>query len=277
MGFTLVAATVAGVEAQRRRIVLRGGGAVSYDTLVLAPGARTLPAYDDAVHLGDAEGARGLAALHDEIRRGTVHSVAFVVPSRAGWTIPLYEAALLTANAGDHVSVRLITPEERPLEQFGRDASAAVAQGLSEAGIDFRGGGRHFDPSTVERIVTVPLVRGPQIPGVPATGLYGLIPVDDHGRVAGLLDVYAIGDATDYPVKQAAVACLQADAAAESVAAQHGHDVRPAPFRPELRATLLTGAGDPILLNGGQGPDKLPGRRLGGYLAGWAGRKPQLA
>src|SRR3954447_19821000 len=100
IGFTHVPAAVTAVDAERRRIIVRGGDAISYDTLVLALGARTLPVFDDAIHLGDADGARGLAALHEEIGRGgAVRTAAFVVPSRAGWMLPLYEAALLTANA----------------------------------------------------------------------------------------------------------------------------------------------------------------------------------
>jgi len=278
IGFTHVPATVSSVDPERRRVVVRGGDAIAYDTLVLALGARTLPVFDDAIHLGDAEGARGLEALHQEIGRGgAVRTVAFVVPSRAGWTLPLYEAALLIANGPATVSVSLHTPEGRPLEHFGPEASALVAEALLGAGIGFHGGGRPFDPKSADFVVSVPLVRGPQMDGVPATGLYGLIPVDDHGHVFGLPGAYAIGDATDYPVKQAAIACQQADAAAESVAARCGIDIVPAPFRPELRATLLTGTGAPLLLNGGQGPAKLPGRHLGPYLAGRAGAPAQLA
>ena len=79
------------------------------------------------------------------------------------------------------------------------------------------------------------------------------------------------------PSSRRAIACQQADAAAESVAARCGLDIVPAPFKPELRATLLTGTGAPLLLNGGQGPAKLPGRHLGPYLAARAGAPTQLA
>ena len=47
--------------------------------------------------------------------------------------------------------------------------------------------------------MSLPLLRGPHIPGVPSTGLYGFIPVDEHLRVRGLAHAYAIGDATDHP------------------------------------------------------------------------------
>ncbi|MGI8728981.1 MAG: hypothetical protein ACR2LK_03160 [Solirubrobacteraceae bacterium] len=58
----------------------------------------------------------------------------------------------------------------------------------------------------------------------------GFTPVDEHGRVQGLADVYAAGDGTTYPVKQGGLACQQADAIAELLAANAGADVNPHPF-----------------------------------------------
>lgn len=275
LGFSLVTAGVRSVDHDRHRIVDRTGDTLEYDTLVLALGARTLPAFDDAIHLGDAEGAHSFRRMGDEIEAGAVRRVGFVVPSRAGWTLPVYEAALLTANGHDAASVALFTPEERPLELFGTEASDAVASALQAAGIEFAAGGRPFDQRSFDRTVSVPLVRGPRLGGVPATSLYGLIPVDGFQRVVGLRGVYAVGDATDFPIKQGEIATQQADVAAQSVAALHGHAEAPKRFAPELRATLHTGKGDPILLNGGQGPDKLPGAHLGPYLKRWAETVPQ--
>src|SRR5215208_1820355 len=49
-GVELVQAGVAAVEARARRVVLTGGDALSYEhALVLAPGARMLPAFDEAL------------------------------------------------------------------------------------------------------------------------------------------------------------------------------------------------------------------------------------
>ena len=50
-GAALVQAGVAAVDAPARRIVLRSGDTIGYDTLVLAPGARMLPAFDDVAHV----------------------------------------------------------------------------------------------------------------------------------------------------------------------------------------------------------------------------------
>ena len=97
---------------------------------------------------------------------------------------------------------------------------------------------------SVDSVVTLPLMLGPGLAGVPATQPDGFIPVDEHGRVVGLADVYAAGDGVDFPVKQGGIAAQQADAVAAHVAARYGAPVAAAPFRPVLRGMLLTG-GEP--------------------------------
>ena len=57
LGCRLVPAAVASVDPARRRVVLFSGDTLPYDTLVLAPGARTIPAFDGVVALGDAKSA----------------------------------------------------------------------------------------------------------------------------------------------------------------------------------------------------------------------------
>ena len=79
------------------------------------------------------------------------------------------------------------------------------------------------------------------MPGLPADP-HGFIPVDDWSRVHGAANVWAVGDGTTFPLKQGGIAAQQADAAASSIAAKAGAGVAPQPFRPELRAKLLTGA-----------------------------------
>ena len=81
----------------------------------------------------------------------------------------------------------------------------------------------------VDCVVTLPLMRGPGLAGVPALQPDDFIPVDEYGRVEGLADVYAAGDAIDFPVKQGGLAAQQADAVAAHVAARHGAQVVAAP------------------------------------------------
>ena len=138
-----------------------------------------------------------------------------------------------------------------------------------------------------DRVVALPRLQGPRIGGVPQT-FEGFIPVDLHGRVSGMSDVYAAGDVTTFPVKQGGIAAQQAEAAAEAIAAAAGVGVTPRPFRPVLRGLLLTGAEPRYLrgdLSGGAGehasqaspeplwwpPAKIVGRYLAPFLAELAG------
>ena len=60
------------------------------------------------------------------------------------------------------------------------------------------------DAIHADRVITIPELRGPRLEGISAT-LDGFIPIDSHGRVGGLADVYAAGDITDFPVSKAAL------------------------------------------------------------------------
>ena len=89
--------------------------------MVLAPGARRLPAFEDALHLPDDVGT-----LRRQVERGELRAVAFVVPTLQGWTLPAYEAALLFGRAYPDLEVTLVSPEPAPLAMFGHEASARV-------------------------------------------------------------------------------------------------------------------------------------------------------
>lgn len=259
----LVQASVAAVDASARRVVLRSGDTIRYDTLVLAPGARMLPAFDAAVTFTGPGSAAAVRTLLDDLEEGRARRIAFVAPTVAGWTLPLYELALLTARHAEASRLQrelaLVTPEPRPLALFGDRASAAVAEMLAAAGVEFIGAS-HVEPVegalrllpsgrtlSAARLVALPLVRGPQLGGVPSEPDFGFIPVDRHGRVDGLDGVYAAGDATNFPVKQGGLAAQQADAVAEHVAARHGAGLDPSPFRPVLRGMLFAGGADRYL------------------------------
>src|SRR5215207_1792428 len=293
-GAGLVQAGVAALDASAGRVVLRSGDTMAYDTLVLAPGARMLPAFDDAVTFSGPGSGPAMRALLDDLEQGRVRRIAFVAPTVVGWTLPLYELALLT---GRHAIIRdlqvelvLVTPEQRPLALFGERPSGAVAELLSAAGVEFIGAS-HVEAAdgtirlvpgrralSAERLVTLPLVRGPKLEGVPAEPDFGFVPVDPHGRVDGLDGVYAAGDATNFPVKQGGLAAQQADAVAEHVAARHGAPLEPSPFRPVLRGLLFAGGPERYLRADRQGlgvvaaqalwwpPTKIAGRYLAPYL-----------
>ena len=239
---------------------------IAYDHLVLATGARATPAYARAITFGEDVEEKALHGLLRDTEEGYVDRVAFVVPNETTWTLPLYELALMTARqawsmGADRVKFLLVTSEERPLAMFGAAASDAIAELLESASIEFIGsaytqvehnrlivdpGGRNID---VDRVVSLPRLEGMFIPGVPADA-DGFIPVDEHGRVAGLPGVYAAGDGTAFPIKQGGLATQQADAVAETIAAAAGAPVEPEPFRPVLRGVLLTGGDNRFMRSG---------------------------
>jgi sulfide:quinone oxidoreductase len=180
------------------------------------------------------------------------------VPTLLGWSLPIYELALLTAaslpsRGVSGVRLTVVTPEPEPLAVFGQKASEAVAELLEGAGIELLTGTRPervtdgkllTDSGEIEadRVVALPRLVGPGFFGL-ASDEEGFIVTDEHGKVKGQEDVYAAGDAVSFPIKQGGLAAQQADAVAESIAARLGADVDPQPFRPVMRGLLLTGSG----------------------------------
>ena len=82
-------------------------------------------------HVREDPAEEALHGLLEEIERGYVGQVAFVVPGGTVWPLPLYELAIMTARQAwsmgmDRVRFALVTPEERPLAMFGRAPSQAI-------------------------------------------------------------------------------------------------------------------------------------------------------
>lgn len=297
LGARLVPDALARVSMDRHEVVTSSGELVPYDRLVLAVGGRPYPAFRHAITLGVEDTIEALTTLVSELERGDVRRVAFVVPGGASWTLPLYELAIMTARHGWAIGMEstrywFVTPEEEPLAICGPGASRAVHAMLEPEGIIFIGSAhaevrdrtvlldKQRERIEADRIVCLPLLDGPRTPGVP-TDLAGFIPVDANGRVPGAPDVYAAGDATTFPIKQGGLACQQADAVAESIAAAAGAPVQPTRFRPVVRGKLMTGGRDRFLQYGFAGgqdagevsiqplwwpPSKVAGRYLGQYL-----------
>ena len=278
-GATLHPGTLIAIDPAQKTLTLAGGATLSYDTAVLALGARPREAVPGALTFRGSEDLAAFEALLERVTAGEIHRIAFVVPRGATWPLPLYELALLTAEyLVEHltrgVEVVLATPEERPLELFGDAASTAIAQLLELRGIRFEHGTVDADA-----VVALPLLEGPSIDGLPQDR-DGFVSTDELGWVLGLTDVYAAGDLTQFPIKQGGLAAQQADAVASSIAADAGASVRPATFKPVLRGLLLTGM-TPRFLRAGPGehpsvvdtqplwwpPAKIVGRYLTPFLA----------
>lgn len=295
-----VAGAVTAVDPDARIASTSSGEALRYDALLLATGARAVPAFPNVLTWDGRSAPDRLGGLLSDIEEGHVRRLAFVVPPGPGWPLPAYELALMTArqawDAQTGPTITLITPEDAPLAVFGPRASAAVEAELDAAGVGFHGaayveiekgrattvvmrpGARRVE---VDRVVALPRLLGRAPTGVPADA-DGFVHVDGHGKVTGIAHVWAAGDAIAFPVKFGGLAAEQADAAAEAIAALAGADVAPQPFKPVLRGRLLTGRGERWMHHvasggGGDGevadhtlwwpPSKVAGRRLAPYFA----------
>jgi sulfide:quinone oxidoreductase len=306
----LVADTVVAVDRDARLARTASGDELRYDALLLATGARTVPAFEHALTWDDSSDPDQLGGLLRDVEQGYVRRLAFVVPAGPGWPLPAYELALMTARLGRDAQTRpqitLITPEVAPLAVFGSRATAAVKAELAAAGVGFHGSAYvEIEPGhaativvhpgmrriEVDRVVALPQLLGRAPAGVPADA-DGFVHVDAHCKVTQTDGIWAAGDGIAFPVKFGGLAAEQADAAAEAIAAVAGADIVPQPFQPVLRGRLLTSRGERYLHHvpgGGAGdvadhalfwpPGKIAGRRLAPYLAArddaaYLGREP---
>ena len=299
---------VTAVDPAENRLTLTSGVQRGFDILVVATGARAGESIPGAIAFGAPGGTERFRKLLAAVEHGTLGQVVFAVSADVGWPLPLYELALLTADrcraAGASPELTLITSEPAPLAVFGGRASGAILEELENRDIHFVGGLQAEElawgelrarPGEVriqaDAVVTLPPPRGPGLQGLPADS-GGFVPVDSHGQVRGLSDIYAAGDAISFPIKHGGLAAQQADAVAEAIAARIGVAIRPEPFRPVLRGMLLAGGqaqyleaavGDPAAAPGTASlrplwwpPVKIAGRYLAPYLSGQVTGPPMI-
>jgi sulfide:quinone oxidoreductase len=277
------------------------GNEIPYDFLIVACGARLLWSVPGATTFWGVADEGEVQEVVSRLREGRLRHLVFTMPGGHGWALPAYELALLAATEMARVGVSgtqltIVTPEDGPLAIFGRRASEQVGELLAEQGIEvitgtspvkFEHGALSIVPGEeieADAVIALPRLEGRRIEGLPY-GADGFIPVDDHARVVGQANVFAVGDVTNFPVKQGGIATQQADVAAEAIAAKLGCDVEANPLDPVLRGILWTGAKPRYLfgwLAGGHGetsvaserppwpvdnPSKLIGRYLTPFLS----------
>jgi len=281
------------------------GNELPYDHLVVSCGARLLSGVPGATTFWGVADEGEMLEVVARLREGRLRRLVFTMPGGLGWALPAYELALFAAtelskHGIDGTKLTVVTPEEAPLRIFGRRASEQVAALLDEHEVEVltgthpvkyeRGTLAVVPHSSIEAdaVVSLPHLEGRRIEGLPYDAA-GFVPVDDHARVAGLPHAFAVGDVTNFPVKQGGIATQQADAAAEAIAAELGCDVQAKPLDPVLRGILWTGAKPRYLfgwLGGGHGetsiaserapwpvdnPSKLIGRYLTPFLSQFEG------
>lgn len=292
--------SIVSVDASARVATTYHEVSVPYDYLLFAAGASRewpIPGATTFWGIADATDVEGIVSRFKE---GRIHSAAFTMPGVGGWSLPMYELALLTEAELSRSGVEghqltVVTPEAAPLGLFGRGAGEAVAALLEERGIgvmpgtspvSFHAGRLQVTPEAsldFDEVISLPRIKGSAVDGL-TQDAEAFVRVDEHCRVIDRERIYAAGDTTNYPIKQGGIAAQQADVAAEAIAADLGVPIEPSPFDPILRGVLWTGHQPLYLQNAiGEGhdeastlsteppwhggTDKIVARRLTSFLA----------
>jgi sulfide:quinone oxidoreductase len=238
--------------------VVRGGGELPYDALVVAVGAVPYPAFDHGVVFDRARSPARFDALLADVQSGRAGSVAVVVPRGTTWALPAYELAMMLRSFGaagrsGPPVVTLVTAEDEPLAAFGAPAGEMIRDELHAAGIGLvcgvaatvrsdrlvdLGGGRDIRAA---RIVHLPLLAGPRLAGLPYDAAGFVLRDEGELTVDGDDCVFAVGDGAAGAFKQGGLAAQQAGAVAERIAFAAGATSRPPrPYAPTLRGLLRT-------------------------------------
>lgn len=236
------------VDPVSRSVTLEDGGRLAYDHLIIATGASMRPEeipglaehactiWTNAEMLALRERLRETA---DRARAGGRQRVVFAVPPNNKCAGPLYEMVFMLETwlrregIRDRVEIAYRTFEHSFIQAFGPRLHEVVQAEFAERGID----GRTETPIAEAREGEAVLADGTiepfdllvSFPPYVAGTRYEGLPSDDRGflatelatrEVTGHPGVYAPGDAGDFPVKQAFLAFLQADAVAERISAE---------------------------------------------------------
>lgn len=245
------------VDAEGGKAYSPEGDEFEFDALILATGAR--PASwlgEPAITMGTEGSMDALKQLVAEIDAGAIRNVVFTRPDGPTYSLPMYELALMTADRAarqsqQQIAVGVTSPEQAPLDCFGAEHAGAVAALCRELGVVLRLGesiiaydgaratfadGSQLD---VDRLVSMPSLV-PSVPqGIPVDS-EGFISVGVGQLVAGTTSVYAVGDVTNFPIKQGGLASQEADAAAAAIERQLGFGGPPEQEGLVIEATLLT-------------------------------------
>jgi sulfide:quinone oxidoreductase len=256
----LVQGSVRELDPDKRLVGLADGEALPYDFLVIATGSGMRPAevpglaeHAATIWTPDAMSdlGRRLERLRSRAEAGEHQEVLFVVPANNKCAGPLYEIVFMLETwlrrkkVRDRVKLTYSTFEQSFIQAFGPRLHEVVSDEFGERSIEghigevveevvdgearFAGGTvRKFD----ELISFPPYVAAVRYPGL-AEDDRGFLQTDLRTRqVQGHPEIYAPGDAGDFPVKQAFLAMLQADACADHIASLVGPREFGQPFDP---------------------------------------------
>jgi sulfide:quinone oxidoreductase len=245
-GIELVRGSATAIDPDSRKVQVDGRD-LAYDKLVIATGSGMRPGEipglaEHATTMWTPEEMLELRAGFERVlesaKAGKGQRVLFLIPPNNKCAGPLYEIVLMfetwlrRKGGREATSITWATYEQGYIQAFGPRLHELVTEEFARRGIE---GHTDWAVDSVdsegvefhngERIEHDLLVAFP--PYVASTPFAGL-EADDRGFLATDLatrrlqrhpDIYAVGDAGDFPVKQAFLAFLQGDAAASQLAA----------------------------------------------------------
>ncbi len=285
---------LASVNPGARTVGTTAGAEIPYDDLVVAVGARAIAAVPGAETYAGPVSNPFVREATLKLAGGESRGLILAVPATVHWSLPAYELALMAAAhladiGAAGAPVHIVTPERRPLDVFGAAVSDRIAELLAENAVEFHtraparvveGGLATMDGGLIagDHVIALPAYEVQGIPGL-AQGPHGFIDTDSRMRVQQAPGVYVAGDASWFPIKQGGLAAQEADVVAAAIAHELDPEIESEPFRPQLRAALLTADG-PLYLRRGEGlataaseaplwwpPGKVAGRYLTPYVA----------
>lgn len=257
----IIASSAVAVDDESRNVRTADGSTVPFDALLLTPGATMTDALEDAMTWRPEATPELFGGLLRDLEEGYVRRLAFVVPPGPTWPLPAYELALMTAREatgmGIDAEISVVTADQDPLAFFGLEAAGVLRAELDDAGVRLVTGtvghlvkrpALHLAPEpagdaiAVDRVVAMPVLRGPEIAGV-ARDDQGFIRTSPHGLVDGCTRTWAAGDGIASPLKLGGLAAHQAGRAARDIAIAAGIDVPRVDADDELvlHAVLMTG------------------------------------
>jgi sulfide:quinone oxidoreductase len=203
-----------------RRLVRTRGGALDFDYLIVALGARTvpesIPGFDEMAHdLYSLEGSRGIERALDTFTGGKVGvlvtSIPFKCPAAPYEAAFLVESFLRAKGLRDRSEIHVYTPEHQPMPVAPASLGASIVEMLRVRGIQYhplftfkgmRPGTREIVAADgraekVDLLIAVPPHQVPEV--VRSSGLLGVsgwISVDPGTLRTEHEGVFAIGDVT---------------------------------------------------------------------------------
>jgi sulfide:quinone oxidoreductase len=269
-GVRHIAARVAGLENDGRRVLTDAGESVDNDGLVIASGGRflkKLPGIEHAITL--CEGIDAAQSIRERLSRmdgGTI-ALGFGANPKEPQAVrggPMFElmfgldTLLRRQKRRERFKLVFFNGSERPGARLGERAVDGLLREMRRRDIEARLGSKpvRFEADRVvtedgefaaDLILFMPGMTGPDWAaeaGLPLSS-GGLIQADEHTRVTGIERVYVVGDSGSFPgpdwmPKQAHMADLQAVAAARNLLAELDGRAPQETFKTELVCIIDT-------------------------------------